>query len=96
MWKLLMTPAVRLVLAPRETPSEDRCSQPPRRCERTAAIRFVGGTGLLLLSLLSATGCTVPAGDPGTLEGAVIDGVTSGITDAIGALLQAFIITVAT
>jgi hypothetical protein len=96
MRKQLTTPVAHLSPPTRANPGEENRSSLTRRCKHTATARLIAPTGLLLLGLLSATGCTVPSGDPGTLEGAVIDGVTSGISSAIGALLETFIITLAT
>jgi hypothetical protein len=58
--------------------------------------RSAGGIALLVLNLFLATGCTTTTAAPGTLQAAVADGVTTGITSSIATLLEALIVTVAT
>jgi hypothetical protein len=57
---------------------------------------LAGGIVLLVVTLSLATGCTTTTAASGTLQSAVANGLTSGITNTISVLLEAFFITVAT
>jgi hypothetical protein len=58
--------------------------------------RSAGGIVLLAMNMVLATGCTTTTAAPGTLQAAVTDGVTAGITNSIATLLEVLIVTVAT
>ena len=63
---------------------------PHNRIRRGAAI------ALLTLNAFLVTGCTATSATSDTLGSAVLDGLTTGLTSALAALIEVFVVTVAT